>query len=156
MNVRGCSSTPPCCLGYVADESGQCRQCSVGKYSNGTTCVDCAPNQVSIRVENGFITFGKNGSTACYDCSAGFEPREGRCQKCAPGKFSSSAQVCELCPIGKISSDEGQSQCNDCLPGFYNSAEEFVSAKPCLRNEYANTSGASSCLSCPAPKKKVR
>ncbi len=85
-----------------------CSQCSIGKTSRGLE--DC----VEI-------------------CQEGSVFKEGNCEKCGPGRYSSVL-------------DES---CVECIPGFFSSFDMNSKCMPCEIGKYSNSSGRTSCSSCP-------
>eukprot|EP00438_Fugacium_kawagutii_P024209 Skav223070 [mRNA] locus=scaffold419:115477:121305:+ [translate_table: standard] len=139
-----------------------CSECPPGTSSNlsaASQCSDCPPGQYS----GGFGTTQRDsctlgvaqfsGSTSCDPCWDGSGPSSNfsNCIDCEAGFFSSSG-VCEPCPPGTHTDQEGSGECNSCPGGYY--ANSNTSATACLACPpgMSSLSGATSCTSCPRGK----
>jgi hypothetical protein len=156
------------------DDVSDCATCPAGSFQSGDKCVVCATNKWS-----------DAGATECTGCAAGtvtsagttFEEHAGEaaCAGCAAGKqVKDGAWIwgdsgCEICEVGKYSTELNSEECTSCPDGYITQGEtasDFDELADCLRcpagtyhsddacivcdtNEYSDPA-ASECTACPS------
>lgn len=127
----GSASCDLCVDGYGGGSSGTCSHCTPGSFGRGLTITQ--PCQAC----SGPTQFTNNpGSTACFPCPA--------------NQVANSADTDCVCMDGYGGSPSGS--CIQCAPGF--AGQGLTSTQPCTpcsgANDYTDTPGRASCLSCPS------
>jgi hypothetical protein len=172
------SSCDSCSRAYYTDaNSTTCHQCS-GIMGNGaaTICDTCVPGKYwhDTLLTCEYCIAGtastKVGAHECESCEAGYSCSLGsnstRAIPCSPGSYSlHAAEVCTLCPLGRMTSVSastscsfcqrgqyavaiGSMECSNCSVGMFNNKEESGSCQSCDAGKYADTPGATTCRSC--------
>ena len=102
-----------CCAGDAPANHAWCHRCGKGQYRDGLQCQSCPDGKST--PETGVYTLQQ-----CA-CPAGYGDEDGRCQKCALGKFrnaSSSSSKCTECPDNSTvaMTEKGATSCLPSLP----------------------------------------
>ena len=98
-------------------------------------------------------------SASCSPCAAGtfrsLEKDEGRCESCAPGKYSGSrASICATCAPGTYSGS-GWGKCEPCASGKFQPNPGRSSCLDCAQGTWSarsdsGTVSCTQCVGCPA------
>lgn len=162
-----------CSPGYSGSAEA-CIICRVGKYktvSGTATCTDCAAGKYSSTNAEGSVTeddchpcransispSGSEGAYLCI-CLAGYFLRFGYevdrpCTACPAGTYKSeigSPDACTNCIAGKSTTAVAATSVSTCLP--CESGKYYIEGNACTAcaaGTYQNSTGASTCLSCP-------
>ena len=137
INCRDCKVGHQCLLQeYFKVET----PCPINTFSPGgrESCTACPRKQVS-----------EIGAAECDYCpiSKGYDYKSKTCEFCSFGRFSQNG-MCELCPIGQVSTDDTRTSCRDCQAGhrcIYGGEGKIE--VPCPSNTYS-TGGSDECLRC--------
>jgi hypothetical protein len=134
---------------------GKCKPCAIGRFNNRV--VEVFPPVWTVRCHacpaGKFQSLFKQAH--CIACPVGQSARHqnhGPCEKCAPGKYRSTAvAVCARCKPGKYQPDAGQEACLACLVGQFEPTSGcknfFQCCKACAKGMYARA-GSKTCTSC--------
>ena len=95
-------------------------------------------------------------TSSCKTCPSGFNAgfAAAECEQCAAGKYyytpphcTNCVGECKSCPVGYITSSNGQTQCTACNNGLFQTQSGQTTCKSCGMGQYAN-SRSSSCTAC--------
>lgn len=88
-----------------------------------------------------------------------FAVGENQCWNCPVGTFSDGLRVssCQICGSGRVATQDGQSQCDDCPVGkaladagnYHEEHDEWSDCKACSPGKYNNDTGQAECEQCP-------
>ena len=119
----------------------QCLICTKTCLSNqyldrdNCNCVSC-PNNCESCTELG-----------CTRCKAGYQKKDGACEACQSGYYSSSGSVCQKCPKGsKANLNSAATACISCTGGEYQDLEGQISCKNCPGFVSDNNRKCTSCI----------
>ncbi|XP_061169998.1 sushi, von Willebrand factor type A, EGF and pentraxin domain-containing protein 1-like [Saccostrea echinata] len=149
-NTEGKTYCVTCPLGYYTKDKRTCTPCPSGTYldrGNFDNCFSCPNNTNSRRT-------GLSRQEDCYlSCPPGFVSASGQapCSECGVNTYSSNGQSCTTCPSNTLATKTGsasKAECLDyCSAGYY-SPSGAVPCRPCPRNYYQPSQGATSCIEC--------
>jgi hypothetical protein len=151
--------------GQLSGQHGICQTCLQGQYAPNPgmyECLICPLGKLSLNL----------GSTSCTQCPPGTATyvggdtyREGTCTQCPPGETNTSDSstcvscpygttgahggLCQGCPAGKSSSENGDGTCVDCYPGRFAPVSGSVQCTSCPDGQVTNGAGKSTCVPCP-------
>ena len=136
-NLSGNSECKQCFGQIQLDSNGyaiDCKKCPVGKYYDGSSCVNADEGYCTIDDENN-CTGDEDGAHAQRQCPAGTcSSKNG--EKCA-GEGQTGASYCMTCPANTTSS-KGSSFCEACPEGQYVENNE---CKECDNGRYITEDG---------------
>lgn len=118
--INAYGTETPCEQGYYCT-GGKKYSCDPGTYQNGTQksqktdCIGCPTGTIS-----------GSAATKCTPCTLGTRANaeQTNCEYCPIGTYgvknpSSEVVSCPTCPPGKYTSAEGQTECLDCVAGYF-------------------------------------
>tara|TARA_B100000497_G_C7689337_1_gene418628 strand:- start:4 stop:3378 length:3375 start_codon:yes stop_codon:yes gene_type:complete len=119
-----------------------CKPCPDGKISKGdkTICKSCDDDTM----------IPSSNKAKCEYCDKGYYAKDNICIKCDPGKYQESLQganECQTCKAGK-SSSENNDICVDCPIGKITTADGEVSCTECPTGKFNDIEGNTTCTTC--------
>ena len=148
-SCRAClaSSNCTCNIGFFGPDGGNCISCAPGTYKNATgsdACTSCpahttSPNSSSV-------------VTACV-CNPGFYGPNGiTCTPCHTAMYKSTtgSALCTSCPSNSGASCSACTALGSCTCNIGFSGPDGFVCTSCMAGTYKNTTGSTSCTSCPA------
>ena len=142
------TAAAPCKCGYEPMNGvpgNTCVACAPGSYSSGTKCLPCLAGTIT----------PNSGSCSCQPCGAGTQgsPNATLCELCPVGTYSADNGPCKQCPDGLISTTAGATSCKQCSTLLSQScgvgSTQGVSCRLCPIGTYG-PSATSGCINCPA------
>jgi hypothetical protein len=161
-NDDACTSCPVGSISSIA--AATCIACSAGTYRNTNTkdvCINCPKGKYSIGSVDSCTNCPEGkfsdtlGASECTMCSGGkYQQNEGQldCSDCSANSVFISVTYGCNCNVGyAYNYATGPLACNACEPGTYmHMSVRLSSCYKCPAGKYVGTSGAITCLDCPA------
>jgi hypothetical protein len=149
----------PCWGGRYADQvkSDRCKKCGKGKYSealvaiSNSTCKNCPPGRFSDREGLRIVSQCKRCVKGRYSKEIG-AISEISCKPCLPGRYSLIdgrwKDECDNCLPGYFNSAQAQVRCERCPKGWYQDEIESADCKMCTTGMFQNSGGSEQCKDC--------